>query len=68
MKPYTKELVSYAVAAFIVGILLTLFVDWASGRCICETPIWVYPFSGVVYSVLMTLFKYISERRKDKTK
>lgn len=68
MKPYTKELVSYAVAAFIVGILLTLFVDWVSGRCICETPIWVYPFSGVVYSVLMTLFKYISERRKDKTK
>lgn len=68
MKPYTKELVSYAVAAFIVGILLTLFVDWASGRCICETPIWVYPYSGAIFSVLMTLFKYIADRRKNKNK
>lgn len=67
MKQYTKELIGYAIAAFIVGILLTLFVDWATGRCICETPLWVYPFSGVIYSLLMTLFKYISDRRKNKT-
>lgn len=67
MKQYTKELIGYAIAAFIVGILLTLFVDWVTGRCICETPLWVYPFSGVVYSLLMTLFKYISDRRKNKT-
>ena len=68
MKPYTKELISYAIAAFFIGILLTLFVDWVTGRCICEIPIWVYPFSGVVYSVLMTLFKYIADRRKNKKK
>lgn len=68
MKPYTKELICYAIAAFFIGILLMLFVDWVTGRCICEIPIWVYPFSGVVYSVLMTLFKYIADRRKNKNK
>lgn len=68
LKPYSKELISYAIAAFIVGIPLQLFVDWASNRNISETPIWVYIFGAVVFSTLLTLFKYISDRKKNKKK
>lgn len=61
-----KELISYAIAAFIIAIPLQLFVDWAVGRDICGTPVWVYLYGALLFSALMTLFKYISERRKKK--
>lgn len=65
-KQQIKELAGYAVAAFIIGIPLQLFVDWVSGREISRTPVWVYIFGASVFSVLMTLFKYLSDRRKQK--
>jgi hypothetical protein len=65
-KQQIKELASYAVAAFFIGIPLQLFVDWASGREISRTPVWVYIFGASVFSLLMTLFKYLSDRRKQK--
>lgn len=65
-KSYIKELLSYAIAAFIMGIPLQLFVDWASNRNISETPIWVYLFGSSIFSLLLTLFKYFSERNKYK--
>lgn len=66
MKPYTKELVCYALAAFVIGVPLQILVDWLSGRGICASPFWVYLYAGFIFSLLMTLFKYIADKVKSK--
>lgn len=66
MKPYTKELAYYALAAFIIGVPLQILVDWLSGRGFCASPLWVYLYAGFIFSLLMTLFKYIADRVKSK--
>ena len=68
MKPYRKELLSYAVTAFVLGIPLQIIVDWLSGRNVSGTPVWVYLYAASVFSVLMTAFKYFSDRRKSRKK
>ena len=50
MKPYTKELVCYALAAFVIGVPLQILVDWLSGRGICASPFWVYLYAGFIFS------------------
>jgi hypothetical protein len=66
MKPYVKELVCYALAAFVMGVPLQIIVDWLSGRGLCTAPLWAYLFAGLVFSLLMTLFKYIADMVKSK--
>ncbi len=63
MKNYNKELLTYAVSAFILSIPLQIFVDVMSKKQI-NAMIWPYIWGGFVFSVLMTLFKFISDKRK----
>lgn len=64
VKTLDKKLIGYAVAAFLIGIPLQIFVDWASNNDINETPIWAYILGALLFSALMTLFKYFNDKRK----
>lgn len=63
MKSKTKGLIIYAVTAFVIGIPLQIFVDIMSGREVNDL-LWPYVLGGFIFSILMTLFKYNSDKRK----
>lgn len=67
LKPYTKKLIGYAIAAFILGFPIQIFAEWASRREICDTPLWGYILGATIFSILSTLFKYFSDWLRNKT-
>ena len=67
MKPYTKELIGYAIAAFLIFGLVMLGIEVIfSDITVNWRTVWSLIVGAVVYSALMTLFKYLTDRRRNR--
>ena len=65
MKRYTKELIAYAIAAFLVaGIPIQLGTALLSGVTINGRSVCLLLLVSLLCSLLMTLLKYIFDRRR----
>lgn len=64
MKKYTKELIVYAIVAFVIGEVIML----GSLMFVNHTVTWWSVLGNVVgaslFATLMTLFKYITDKKK----
>lgn len=67
MKPYTKELIGYAIASFLIFGLVMLVIEVIfSDITVNWRTVWSLIVGAVVYSALMTLFKYLTDRRRNR--
>ena len=68
MKPYTKELLHSALKHFCWAFPLLICVDLVVHGEMSEQPLYSYTLGALIFSVLSTLFKYLEDRRKNRTR
>ena len=67
MKPYIKELIGFAIASFLIFGLVMLVIEVIfSDITVNWRTVWSLIVGAVVYSALMTLFKYLTDRRRNR--
>lgn len=65
-----KEYIGYFIAAYFWGMFLQILVDLFRGigirDILTKSNIWGICFAGFLFAILMTLLKFLEERRRSK--